>query len=539
MTHRNQSKKLKKEIASERNNPMKQTKLALAVASSLAATPVFATNGMNMEGYGPISSAMGGTASAYENGLGGMMNNPATLGMSHQSGNKFQVAVGQLNPAVSAEHKDNGLKTDSSGSFTMPGFGYARKSDGLTLGIGILSQGGMGTDFGKATSQTDLFAGGMSTGRADPTTGTYFDAQDQIALSGETIRSEVGVGRVILPVAYDVTSQLTVAASLDYVWGGMDLQMDMDGAGFEQLMQGNGGSVSGSMAGTGDATNPGLAEMMTPFDQTTSTDAAINDVNWARFDFSDNSAFTQATKGAGFAGKLGATFQITPQLSVGASYHSKTKMSDFEGDATLSMNVNMDTGIAQTGTTPSGTYADMTMPVTGKIKVVDFQWPETMALGVTYRGSEKWMVSADIKRIGWSSVMDKFAMTFTADNSTNNGAFANKTLNVTMDQNWDDQTVVMLGGQFMAMDNLALRAGYNQASNPVPKETLNPLFPAIVEKHYTFGFGYEMDKNQIIDFSMTIAPEVSVTSTSGVTANHSQTNWQLMYTYAWGGSPRK
>ena len=68
---------------------MKKTRIALAITSTIFATSAFATNGMNMEGYGPISTAMGGTASAYENGLGGMMNNPATMGMDKKEPNNF------------------------------------------------------------------------------------------------------------------------------------------------------------------------------------------------------------------------------------------------------------------------------------------------------------------------------------------------------------------------------------------------------------------------------------------------------------------
>ena len=40
---------------------------------------VWATNGMNLEGYGPIATGMGGASMAYDNGTAAMMNNPATL----------------------------------------------------------------------------------------------------------------------------------------------------------------------------------------------------------------------------------------------------------------------------------------------------------------------------------------------------------------------------------------------------------------------------------------------------------------------------
>ena len=527
-----------------REQQMKMTRIAVAVSTALLASSAFATNGMKMEGYGPVSAAMGGTAQAYNNGLGGMMNNPATMGMGSKSGNKFQVAIGGLNPTISSEHKASGAKTDSSGSFIMPGFGYATKKNGFVWGVGVMAQGGMGTDYGKA-GQGDLFAGGMSTQGMGATGDNAFgpgtpNAGSQTQLSGLNVKSEVAVGRLIVPLAFDINEQLTIGGSLDYVWGGMDLQMDMDGNSFNNLLAGNGGAVSGSM-------RTGLENFMAPdsmgnmINQQTGGSnpvpangpAAINQVNYARFDFTDGSDFTQATKGAGFAGKLGATFRINNQWTVGASYHSKTAMSDFEGDAELSM------GVSMAGSDNSGnlTYGNTLAAIKGKIKVKDFEWPEMMSVGVTWKPNDKWMVSADFKQIKWSAVMDKFSMTFDADSSQTGQlaqGFSNATLNVEMDQNWDDQTVIMLGGQFKPNKNLALRAGYNIASNPVPDETLNPLFPATIESHYTAGLGWNMSKEQAIDVAVTVAPEVSATGPTGVTTTHSQFNWQLMYSYAWG-----
>ena len=47
----------------------------------LAAGAAHATNGMLMEGYGPISTGMGGASQAIDHGNAGMAQNPATLGL--------------------------------------------------------------------------------------------------------------------------------------------------------------------------------------------------------------------------------------------------------------------------------------------------------------------------------------------------------------------------------------------------------------------------------------------------------------------------
>lgn len=52
------------------------------IAACIAAMGVFvpglalAINGMIMEGYGPIATAMGGAAMAYDNGTAALANNP-------------------------------------------------------------------------------------------------------------------------------------------------------------------------------------------------------------------------------------------------------------------------------------------------------------------------------------------------------------------------------------------------------------------------------------------------------------------------------
>lgn len=43
--------------------------------------PALATNGMLMEGYGPIATGLGGAAQAIDNGTAAMAMNPATLSL--------------------------------------------------------------------------------------------------------------------------------------------------------------------------------------------------------------------------------------------------------------------------------------------------------------------------------------------------------------------------------------------------------------------------------------------------------------------------
>jgi long-chain fatty acid transport protein len=174
----------------------------------------------------------------------------------------------------------------------------------------------------------------------------------------------------------------------------------------------------------------------------------------------------------------------------------------------------------------------MTIPVSGKISVVDFQWPETIGLGLAYQANDKLMVAVDYKRINWADVMKNFKMSFTADSAQANplaAGFAGTVLDATMYQNWEDQDVLQVGMSYKVSEPLTLRAGVNVANNPIPDTFMNPLFPAIEKSHYTAGVGYALTKASDLNFSLQHAPKVSQTNGQGVTVEHSQTSWQFMY----------
>ncbi len=449
---------------------------AVALLVLIGATPAFATNGMNLEGYGAKSMAMGGTGSAYDTGNSASMNNPATLGFMKEGTSEIGFGIRGLHPDISLDNNGVTDKSDAT-AFFMPSMSYMRRDGQFSYGIAMLAQGGMGTDYG---SDSPMFARGNS-----------MKGVPGVLMSGEDIRSEVGVGRIMLPVAWHLTEKTTLGASFDVVIASMDLQMDMDGQHFAGMMAGNGGSVSGSML---------------------NALGGFSDVNYARFDFSNDSPFMGKAVGFGTGLKFGLTHKVSKAVTIGASYHTQTKLSDLEtSNATLSFSSNMGT-----------------QPVSGKIKVRNFEWPATFAAGIALNPSDKFMIAGDVKFIDWSTVMDKFQMTFIADASS---AFSGQNLDVTMDQKWKDQTIWSVGVQYKATDKLALRAGASFSTNPVPDKYLNPLFPAITTNHYTCGFGYRVNDATSVAAAFSWAPRVEATNGDNTVISHSQTNWALNLTH--------
>ena len=382
---------------------MHRKRIAACIAAMGAFVPglALATNGMIMEGYGPIATAMGGAAMAYDNGTAALANNPATLGLM-ADGRRIDVMAGYVGPDVSTAP---GIGASSADAFYMPAFGFVKKQGEFAYGVGIYGQGGMGTEYA---------TGDMA---------------------------QVGVGRVIFPLAWQASPRLNLGGSVDVVWAGMDLAVPLFGINFQ-----------------------------------------------------DGSDFTGKAKGYSLAAKLGFTYRLNDALTVGGVYQTAGNLPDLEG---------------------------------GGYKVIGFDMPAMAGLGFAWQASERLMVAADIKQVLWNDSMD----TVTIRNPLG-VAFP-------FQQDWDNQTVIALGLAYKFSDALTGRVGYNHGKNPIPDQFVSYLWPAIVEDHYTAGFGYAFDKQSQVNFSLSYVPEVSVTGTGplppfgngGMTIEHSQVNWQLTYSY--------
>jgi long-chain fatty acid transport protein len=209
--------------------------------------------------------------------------------------------------------------------------------------------------------------------------------------------------------------------------------------------------------------------------------------------FSDDSDFTGEAKGYSLAAKLGFTYKLGDAFTVGGVYQTAGNLPDLED---------------------------------GAYKVEGFDMPPVVGLGLAWQANDRLMVAADVKDVMWGSSMN----TVTISN-TDTGMV------VPFQQDWDDQIVAALGLSYQFTDAFTGRVGYNYGKNPIPDEFVNYLWPAIMEDHYTAGFGYAFGKQSELNFAVSVAPEVTVTGTGpnppmgngGMVIEHSQVNWQLMY----------
>jgi len=211
----------------------------------------------------------------------------------------------------------------------------------------------------------------------------------------------------------------------------------------------------------------------------------------------------------GWGVRLGWLGQITPDVSVGAFYQSKTDMSKLDKY--------------------KGLFAEQG----------NFDIPSTFGLGISVKATPKTLVAFDVQRINYSdskavsnplgpvSVGGVLANTLGTDNGAGFG--------------WQNMTVYKLGVEHKYSDNITLRAGLNHGKQPIPTgETFfNLLAPATVEDHLTLGVswkanGGEWSATYMHAFSNTVNGTNSIpTAFGGGEANLKMSQNALGIAYGW------
>jgi len=177
----------------------------------------------------------------------------------------------------------------------------------------------------------------------------------------------------------------------------------------------------------------------------------------------------ERAKGLQTSARVGWWWRATPRFSVGAIYQTKTHSQYKNGDMTVNFTA----------------HPLLQQPVKYTARMDGFTFAAQAGVGFAYRPADRWVVALDVKRNFWSDAVK--VITVKATDPSVAGA-PDVTLPFVF--NWKDQWVYALGVECRTSDRLTLRAGYNYGENPVPSDTLNPLFPATVEQHATFGFSY-------------------------------------------------
>jgi len=202
-----------------------------------------------------------------------------------------------------------------------------------------------------------------------------------------------------------------------------------------------------------------------------------------------NFDLSRGASGFGVGMGVGILYDVNDQLTLGFNYKSKQEFEPMEYQLAKG-DIHPFGGSDYS----AGTYE------------LDLDFPQQAAVGLAFRPSSSFTLSADVKWIDWSSTMDKLSV-----NGPNGQEFA-------MDPGWKDQMVYALGVAYALNPRINLRAGYNYAKAPFTEDEVpnNLILPAIVETHYTAGMDMALNKHWQLALHYMVVPEKTMTAPSTV-----------------------
>ncbi len=212
------------------------------------------------------------------------------------------------------------------------------------------------------------------------------------------------------------------------------------------------------------------------------------------FDTSSNTTYVGSVTNrgedisTGWGLKFGWTGQVSPTVTLGAVYQTRSKMTKFDKYKGL---------FAEEG---------------------GFDIPETYGLGVAIKATPKATIAADVTQINYGSIKSLAnpgtlfpQVSGTPMGLSNGSGFG-----------WKDMTVFKLGVSYEYSPNVMLRAGYNYAQMPITSQNtyFNILAPATVEQHLTLGATWTLENKSELTLSYMHAFSKSV---AGVPNGNGQT----------------
>jgi len=209
--------------------------------------------------------------------------------------------------------------------------------------------------------------------------------------------------------------------------------------------------------------------------------------------FGINNPGTDSSTGWGV--RIGWTGQITPAVSLGATYQTKTKMGKFSKYAGL---------FAEQG---------------------GFDIPANYGLGVAFKLDGATTLAADVQTIQYSGVK---SISNPASNTAPLGADNGSGFG------WKDMTVFKLGASHKYDDNLEVRAGFSTGKQPVADDQtfFNILAPGVVEDHLTLGATWTLPNKGEVTVGYMHAFKKTVTgtgATTGINLDMSQNSLGIAY----------
>lgn len=213
----------------------------------------------------------------------------------------------------------------------------------------------------------------------------------------------------------------------------------------------------------------------------------------------------------GYGLRFGWTGQVTPMVTLGATYQTKTKMSKFSKY--------------------SGLFADQG----------SFDIPSNYGLGAAVKATSQTTVAFDVERINYSGV-GSVGNAFTSLPPAFGGTGLQLGATGGPGFGWQDMTVVKLGVSYDVDSTLTVRAGYNHNNQQIPSNQtlLNIMAPGVVQNHLSLGSTWKLANKQEVTFAYIHAFKQTVNGVGvipaalgGGNASISMSEDSLSLSYGW------
>ena len=343
------------------------TRFRVAFALTIGSLPCFtqpasSTDLLSFEGIGTVPRSMGGTALAYDVGGSAMANNVATM-LLMPLGQSVDLQL-NLDAPNTLEIRDLATgeiaTTDRSPVFHAyysPNLDYVWRAGDFGLGLGLFSDGGLGTEYGH-DSFLSRTPSGVDTGLAVSSKGLFL--------------------RAPLAAAYQITPALAVGGAFEGVFAGLSLS-DLGSA--DQLA---------TLAAQGRAFGS-LLPMIGP---------VVGATGGAYFSFSRPPEIKFGTDAFGISGRLGATYRLDEGSILGISYRFRTLLPDLSGTTGRIVAIS-----------PGGDQVSLP----GSFRVQDFQLPADFGVGVSHQLTSDVLIAFDYHHTFWGGAFQELKVRFRAD----------------------------------------------------------------------------------------------------------------------------
>lgn len=222
--------------------------------------------------------------------------------------------------------------------------------------------------------------------------------------------------------------------------------------------------------------------------------------NFGAFGFSsDPSNLTNKGKDSatGFGIKLGVQGEVSPGITLGASYQPEIDMGEFDKY--------------------SGLFAEKG----------DFDIPSTLTIGLAWQISDVRVFLVDVQQINYEDVAAVSNSSSSLTDGSCNGGVGDGCLGASNGAGfgWENITVLKLGYEWKTSDHWTWRFGYSTTDQPIPNDEVvfNILAPGVIEDHLTFGFTRMIDSSSEFNFAFMYAPNVEVSGANNFEALGAQT----------------